>query len=408
MRVALIHDWLVGMRGGERCLEVLCEMFPDAEIFTGFYDPSRISDCITSHRVEVSNLGALPGVSKYYRYLLPLYPIAAASLSRAIRRRHTEAPYDLVISVSHCLAKNVRVPDSSVHVSYCLTPMRYIWDQFDSYFKGRRIEPLVRAFLPILRRWDTAGAKGVDHFIGISGFVAKRIKQVYARAAEVVYPPVRSDWIRCRASDDSASGFLCVSALVPYKNVDIIVEAFNRNGEALTVVGSGPEDLRLKRMAKSNIHFLEGLSDEALAALYRESRALVFAAEEDFGMTPVEMQAAGGPVICLGKGGALETVDGLGRNPSGLFFSEATAESIMAAVEDFKKRESEFSIEACVEKANSFSGEHFKEEFSKLLLREYLPDADFSGTQVAEYGQGRGGAHSASESGEYGGLVKNA
>jgi glycosyltransferase involved in cell wall biosynthesis len=373
------------MRGGERCLEVLCEMFPDADIYTGFYQKDNITDCINSHTVRVSNLGALPGVKRYYRYLLPLYPLAAASLSRAIRRKHEKDPYDLVISISHCLAKNVITPEGSLHVSYCLTPMRYIWDQFDSYFKGRRIEPLVRRFLPSLRRWDTVGAKGVSHFIGISNFVAKRIERVYGRSAAVVYPPVRSDWVPCRKEQETAKGFLCVSALVPYKNVDLIVEAFNRNGEQLTIVGSGPEDLRLKRMAKGNICFLEGLSDEQLGELYRTSRALVFAAEEDFGMTPVEMQASGGPVICFGKGGALETVDGHGDNPSGMYFSEATAESLMATIEDFKTREREFKIAACCEKAESFSAEHFKAEFSRLLINEYLPSADFSGTGVAQF-----------------------
>ena len=302
MRVAIIHDWLLGMRGGERCLEVLCRMFPEAELYTAFYNPENITEVINAHPVTTSVLQRLPSVEQYYRYLLPLYPYAARSLAKSIRSKPDH--YDLVISVSHCLAKNVPLPSHSVHLSYCLTPMRYIWDQYDAYFRDNSLEPLIRVFAKRLQKWDQKCAQSVDSFVGISEFICQRIKRVYNRDARVIYPPVRTDWLSQRDPEDQGEGFLCVSALVPYKNVDLIVRTFNKLGQPLSVVGSGPEREKLHSIAGKNIRFYEQISDFELSELYKRSKALVFAAEEDFGMTPVEMQACGRPVISLGQGGS--------------------------------------------------------------------------------------------------------
>lgn len=307
-RVAIIHDWLTGMRGGERCLEVFLSLFPDAEVFTLVYQPSAVTPLIRERNVTASFLNLIPGIAKFYRYLLPFYPQAARNIGKKLAQSHQRKPFDMVISISHCAAKNVPVPQGISHLCYCLTPVRYIWDQYDSYFAGKLEEPIVRRLLPRFRRWDIDGAKGVTSFAAISSFVRERIKNYYERDAVVIFPPVRSDWIEPRTAGQEGEGFLCVNALVPYKNVDRIIEAFNHSGDKLTIVGDGPERVKLESMARPNIRFLRNLTDQELAELYRSSKALIFAAEEDFGMTPVEMQFAGRPVIAYEKGGALETV----------------------------------------------------------------------------------------------------
>jgi glycosyltransferase involved in cell wall biosynthesis len=367
MRIAFIHDWLLGMRGGERCLEVLCSMFPEADIYTTFYRPERITSVITQRTVVTSALQRLPKVDRYYRHLLPFYPFAARSLEHAVYLNSFPAKYDLVLSVSHCLAKNVDVPRGTFHLCYCLTPMRYIWDQYDAYFSQHPAEPLIRGVAAGLRRWDYAASKNVDHFVGISDFVRERIRRVYGRGADVIYPPVRSDWIAPREPEEKGEGFLCVSALVPYKNVDKIVRAFNLLPYKLTIVGSGPERAKLAKIAGDNVAFLSGVPDRELAALYRRSRAMVFAAEEDFGMTPVEMQAAGRPVICYGKGGSLETVSVDHRAPTGVYFHDLAPESIAQAVEDFLSREESFTVENCVKHAEKFSPRSFKTMLVELF-----------------------------------------
>lgn len=368
MKVALIHDWLLGMRGGERCLEVICRFFPQAELYTAFYLPDQISTQINRHQVYESTLNRLPLVEKYYRYLLPLYPYAARSLERTMRKHSSHKNYDLVLSISHCLAKNIAVSEGAVHLCYCLTPMRYIWDQYDAYFANSRFEPVIRRIAPGLREWDLECAGRVTHFVGISEFIKERIRKVYGRSAEVIYPPVSTEWISARAPADCGEGFLSVNALVPYKNVDLIVRAFNRLGYPLTVVGTGPERAKLERLAASNIRFLGRVSAAELALLYRSSKALVFAAEEDFGMTPVEMQAAGRPVICYGKGGVLETVSIDAKRRTGTYFPELSVEALCAAVEDFINRQQDFAVDNCLEQSRKFSLERFVAQFSGLLI----------------------------------------
>ncbi len=367
MNIAIIHDWLIGMRGGERCLKELLTLYPDADIFTLFYEPSRIAQEINLRQPIVSALQKIPGAKRFHRYMLPLYPMGAYDLSKKLASNHKTRPYDLVISVSHCAAKNVRVPQDVLHISYCLTPMRYIWDQYDAYFKGRKIEPIARVLSSGLRYWDRKKSQHVDHFIGISKFIRRRIAIVYSRSADVVYPPVRTDWIKPAKPGAAGDGFLCVSALVPYKNVHAIVSAFTKLGEKLVVIGTGPEESRLREIAGPNIEFVGFISEEELSERYRKSRAMLFAAEEDFGMTPVEMQAAGRPVIAYGKGGSLETVKFQGKHQTGIAFQELSDDSIVAAVRSFMDREHEFTVDNCLQYAANFTPEIFTKEFRAVV-----------------------------------------
>ena len=367
MKLAIIHDWLLGMRGGERCLEAICMEFPGADIYTMFYRPGGISAPIKRHRIMVSSLQLLPGVASYYRYLLPFFWVGSCSLSHRLKKEHQREKYDLVISVSHCIAKNVRVPDGVPHLCYCLTPMRYLWDQYDSYFRGHPLEWLMRRIVPLLRRWDVEGSKRVNRFCAISEFVRASIRYVYRSDAAVVYPPVATDWIVPRREGASGEGFLCVSALVPYKNLEIIIRAFNRLPYQLTIVGSGPGEKALREIAGRNITILSKISDEKLARLYRSARALVFAAEEDFGMAPVEAQAAGRPVICYARGGLLETVRGGEVKPTGVYFSQLTEDALLSAIREFVRKETEFSAADCVRNARRFSSERFYSDFHQAL-----------------------------------------
>lgn len=385
LKVAIIHDWLLGMRGGERCLEEFLRVFPDADIYTAFLDSSKLSPLLKEREIETSVLNSLPSSNKYHRYLLPLYPLAAKSISKKLAKNHETKNYDLVISISHCLAKNVRVPEGVFHLCYCLTPMRYLWDQYDAYFGNSKIEPLARAVVKRLRGWDVAGVSNVDAFVSISNFVATRLKKVYGRQSDVIYPPVRSDWITARKEKEKGENFLCASALVPYKNIDKIVQAFNfLPDKKLLVVGDGQERSGIEKLSKrGNVEFLGRVSDEKLAELYQSSKALLFAAEEDFGMIPVEMQAAGRPVICLSKGGALETVENTGKFKTGLYFDSFEPKSIAEAVERFSVCEDEFTVDNCITHAEKFSQFHFRDHLRSLLEKEGVLKRDAKKTLAA-------------------------
>ncbi|MFA6456996.1 MAG: glycosyltransferase [Bacteroidota bacterium] len=324
MKVALVHDWLTGMRGGEKCLEVLCELYPDAPIYTLLHNKGTMSPVIESKTIITSFIDFLPGKAKQYRKYLPLFPFAIAQFDLS--------EYDLVISTSHAVAKNVRVRKEAVHICYCFTPMRYVWDMYDQYFgKGKagiftRFAMMMIA--PLLRWWDVKTSSHVTYFIAISEEIRKRIKKHYRRDADMIYPPVDTEqFILSETSDDFA---LIVSALVPYKRIDLAVEAFNNNGKRLIIAGTGPETERLRSIAKSNIEFLGWQSDDELAQLYARCSALIFPGVEDFGIVPLEAQASGKPVVAFGQGGALETiVDG----ETGLFFDRQTTESLQNALQ---------------------------------------------------------------------------
>jgi glycosyltransferase involved in cell wall biosynthesis len=331
-RVALVHDWLTGMRGGERCLEVLCELFPSAPLFTLLHVPGSVSPVIEDRPIVTSFVQGLPAAARRYRQYLPLFPAAV--------RRFDLRGYDLVISLSHCVAKGVRIPRGALHVCYCFTPMRYVWDLYDDYF-GRDAGPLVRSLMPpvaaALRRWDRRTAS-VHHFVAISRHIADRIRRVYGRDADVIHPPVELDRFRVGAPADF---YLVVSALAPYKRVDLAVAAATRLGRRLLVVGTGPEEGKLRRLAGPTVEFLGWRSDEEVAALYARCRAVLFTAFEDFGIVPLEAAAAGRPTIAFGRGGVLDTMTPLedAGPPTAVFFAAQTVEALTGAIERFEAAE---------------------------------------------------------------------
>jgi glycosyltransferase involved in cell wall biosynthesis len=321
LRVALVHDWLTGMRGGEKCLEVLCRAFPDATLYTLIHRRGSLSPAIESMAIRTSPLQRIPGVFGHYRHLLPIMPLAA----RAWRPRDV----DLVISLSHCVAKAVIPPEGVPHVCYCFTPMRYAWQARETYLEGWSNRPvrriLARTMLSRLRRWDRATASRVSHFVAISETVRGRIARCYRRDSRVIQPPVDTAFYTPDPSDRPRDdAYLVVSALVPYKRIDQAVAACSDSGRRLTVIGEGPERARLEAMAGPTVRFLGWQPDDVIRDHYRRCRALLFPVEEDFGIVPIEALACGTPVMALGRGGAAETVDAeVGRT-----YSEPTAEAL--------------------------------------------------------------------------------
>ncbi len=362
--IAIVHDWLVSMRGGEKVLEVLCELFPDATLFTLVHAKGKLSPVIERMNIKTSFIQKLPFGLSHYQHFLPLYPTAIEQFDLS--------DFDLVISSSHAVAKGVRVRNTSLHICYCYTPMRYIWDQYEDYFSKDRSSLTarigMRVFLNYLRRWDVASSKRVHHFIAISKNVQERIKRIYGRESVVIYPPV--DVQRFQLSHQNEGYYLIVSALVPYKRIDIAVEAFNQLGERLVIVGSGAEAQKLQKIAKKNIEFVGRASDEELSEYYAGCRALIFPGVEDFGIVPVEAMACGKPVIAFREGGAMETVV---ENKSGIFFHEQNVISLQNAVQSFEKLS--FDASAIREYAMIFERAIFKQQIEKYIsekAREFV------------------------------------
>jgi len=324
VRVALVHDWLTGMRGGEKVLEVFCRMFPDADLLTLVHTPGSVSPVIERRRVRPSFVQRLPRPSRFYRHYLPLFPAAIEGFSLD--------EVDLVVSTSHCAAKSVVPTPRAVHVCYCHSPMRYAWDQFDAYFGpdrlGRAGTALARPVMGWLARWDRATANRVDQFVANSRFVAERIARYYNRRALVLHPPVDTRFFTPGIAPPE-SFFLVVSALVPYKRVDVAIAAANRLRVPLTIVGTGPDLARLQSTAGPTVRFLGAVDAETLRDLYRRAQALVMPAEEDFGIAPVESMACGRPVVALNRGGATETVD---QGITGWLVDAATADDFAAGM----------------------------------------------------------------------------
>ena len=304
MKIALIHDWLTGMRGGERALLAFCEMFPDADLFTLVQVPGATDPIIERRRVKTSLIQHLPWPGRLYRHYLPLFPIAIEQFDLD--------GYDLVLSTSHCAAKSVVVPGHVRHLCYCLTPMRYAWDQFDAYFGPERVGALVsRAMRPVMAamaRWDRATEGRVHRYLAISQYVARRIALYYNRRSSIVYPPVETTFYTPEPASAKPSGVLVVSALVPYKRVDLAINAARLAKLPLTVVGDGPEREALQALGGEGIEFRGWCTNEEIRDLYRSSIATILPGEEDFGIVPLEAQACGRPVVALGRGGACETV----------------------------------------------------------------------------------------------------
>ena len=379
MRVALVHYWLVTMRGGESVLEALCEMFPEADIYTHVYVPQAVSPVIRRHRVVTSFIQRLPFAATMYQRYLPLMPFALEQFDLR--------GYDLVISTESGPAKGVLTSAETPHICYCHTPMRYLWDYYQEYLASAGLLSRLglRYFSYGLRQWDVLSANRVDHFVANSHNVARRIKKHYRREADVVYPPVDLDFFSQPAEEGAVPGlplaerpYLFLGQLLPYKRADLAVDACVRLKRPLVVVGEGPEQARLQARAGKGVLFTGKLDREALRARMRECRGLIFPGEEDFGIVPLEAQAAGVPVIAYGRGGALETVR---EGKTGLFFEEQSVDSLVKAVQRFE--EMEFDPAAFARHVGQFSRENFRKGMQEVLalhLGRQLRVQRFKGT----------------------------
>ena len=357
MKVALVHDWLTGMRGGENVLEALCDLFPSAPVYTLIHIKGSVTAKIESHRIQTSLLQYAPFIKRHYRNYLPFFPAAAESFDLK--------GFDLVISSSHCVAKGVIASPSALHLCYCHTPMRYIWSHYQDYFGNHRLGYLKRFAIPHivdrLRIWDVLSNARVHAFACNSRAVAARIGKYYGREAAVIYPPVDVEFYA--AAESARDDFLLVvSALVPYKRIDLAIEAANQLDRRLLIVGVGPERDRLASLASAKVEFLGRVTRENLRELYRSAAALVQPGEEDFGINIVEALACECPVIAYAAGGALET---LTEPETGLFFNELSASALASAVD--KIRGLSFNKPLMRRTALRFSPERFKAEFQAFV-----------------------------------------
>ena len=356
MRAAIVHYWLLNRRGGEKVLDGLCRLLPDADIFTLFCDPDTLSSEVHRHRITTSFLNPL---RRHYRSLLPLMPMALETFDLR--------GYDLVVSSESGPAKGVLTASTARHICYCHTPMRYLWDLYPAYRNEFTPSRWKRAAMtPVsnyLRLWDYASAARVDRFVANSRNVRTRIWKTYRREADVVHPPVDIDSFHWKPAENY---FLIVSELVPYKRIDTAVRLFSRNGVRLRIAGAGPEMKSLRRAAAPNVEFLGRVSDDGLRDLYARCRALVLPGEEDFGITPVEALASGKPVIALGRGGALETVPPFG----GVFYDEPTEDSLAAAVTSFYALEPDIRASELQSYSRRFSEGEFLRGMTEVLRNE--------------------------------------
>jgi glycosyltransferase involved in cell wall biosynthesis len=358
-RVALVHDWLTGMRGGEKCLEPLCRRWPESRLHTLLHKRGSVSSDIESVHIRPSWLNRLPGVEQYYRYLLPLMPFAAGW------RIHDA---DLVISLSHAVAKSANAPTGVPHICYCFTPMRYAWHMKEAYFRangflGRLKTKAIETLMSRIRDWDRQTADRVTHFVGISNTVRDRIRDCYGRDAAVIYPPVDTAFYT-PTGQPREEFYVIVSALAPYKRFDLAIDACQKLGKRLIVIGTGQEFTKLKATTGSNTTFLGWQPDEVIRDHLRRAKALLFPGEEDFGIVPLEAQACGCPVIGYGNGGLTETVRPLGKtgNPTGVFFEEQTVDATAEAIERFERNVSRFDPRAARQQAMLFRKERFETE----------------------------------------------
>jgi glycosyltransferase involved in cell wall biosynthesis len=373
MRIAVVHHWFVTKGGGERVAECIASLFPTAEIFTLVADDAGLPDSLRSRRLHTSFLQRVPLARTHHRHFMPLYPAATESLDLR--------GFDLVLSSDSGPVKGVRLDPGAIHICYCHSPMRYLWDGFEQYRSGMTgiTKSAFTATAPRVRRWDAATAQRVTYFIANSRYVADRIQRCYGRAAEVIHPPIDLHLAAPTYGAQPKDHYLCAGRLVAYKRTELMIEACQRLGRKLRIVGSGPELANLKRLAENspNVEFLGSLSTPALWSEYAGCGALLFAADEDFGMVPLEAQACGRPVIAYGAGGSLETVRGSADDPTptGAYFSEQTVDSVAEAIERWEtEREPHFQPANARAWAASFATPLFLERFRNFVL-EHVPAA---------------------------------
>lgn len=368
-RVAIVHEWLVNYAGSERVVEQFLKLYPDADLFSvvDFLEPHE-RDFLGGRQAKTTFIQKLPKAKKSFRSYLPLMPLAIEQLDMS--------GYDLILSSSHAVSKGVLTGPDQVHVSYVHSPIRYAWDLQHQYLEESNLTKgfkswMARWILHYMRMWDYRTANGVDQFISNSGFIARRVRKVYGRDSKVIYPPVDTDnFFPGKGKEDF---YLVAGRMAPYKRVPMLVEAFAAMPDKkLIVIGDGPDMERVKALATPNVQILGFQPFEVLRDHMQRARAFVFAAEEDFGIAPVEAQACGTPIIAYGRGGALETVRGLDKDrPTGLFFNEQTAPAVRNAITEFERNEDKFSVENCQQHAQGFAPDRFRSEI-KALVDEVL------------------------------------
>lgn len=373
MKVAIVHYWLVSMRGGEKVVEQLCEMYPDADIFTLVCDPAALSPTIRRHKIITSFLQKIPGAVRRYKMLLPLMPFALEQFDLS--------NYDLVLSSESGPAKGIVPRPGAIHICYCHTPMRYIWDHYHQYRSDcgpiqRLLMPLIS---PFLRQWDVTTASRVDAFVANSAHVAARIRRYYGRDAIVIHPPVSVDDFT--VSGDIDDFYLCAGQLVGYKRIDLAIHAFNRMGKRLVILGEGEKLEALRKIAGPTISFVGRQPFAALRHSLSRCRALIFPGEEDFGIVPVEAMASGRPVIAFNRGGARETVV---EGRTGCFFDHQSVESLIHAVERFESTEATFNPLALRDHARLFAISVFRQKMAAFIEKELAARQDRSVIRMPE------------------------
>ncbi|OGT60452.1 MAG: glycosyl transferase family 1 [Gammaproteobacteria bacterium RIFCSPHIGHO2_12_FULL_45_12] len=365
MKIAIVCDWLVAIGGAEKFLGHLLACFPDADLFAVVdFIAADQRAFLNGKPIKTTFIQQLPFAKKHYRRYLPFMPLAIEQLDLSA--------YDLIISSSHAVAKGVLTGPDQTHICYIHSPMRYAWDLQHQYLHetGLNKKPqgwLARYFLHKLRLWDVRSANGVDYFIANSQFIARRVQKTYRRSAEVIYPPI--DIKKFTPNGPKENFYLTASRLVPYKKVDLIVESFRQLPDKhLVVIGDGPELTKIKRIAGTNVQILGYQPDNVLIKYMQQAKAFIFAAEEDFGLLPLEAQACGTPVIAFGKGGALETVRGLGETEAtGVLFQTQTPQAIAEAIDTFERHGTQFTTESCTHNAARFSPRHFQQNFVQFV-----------------------------------------
>lgn len=359
LKVCLAHDWLTGMRGGEKVLQAILEIFPKSELYTLLYVPGKVSEFISQRRVHTSFIQRLPAAVRLYRHYLPLFPLAIKSMP--VR------DCDLLISTSHCAIK--ALAGASKHISYIHSPMRYVWDQYPQYYRqaGKITQLGMGLCRGWLQHWDVATCKRVDGFMANSCNVAERVARHYQRPAQVVYPPV--DLSLFAPQDAAKDYYLVVSALVPYKRIDLAILACNQLKAPLKIVGSGPHLAYLRNLAGPTVEFMGWRDNHELAGLYAGAKALLFPGEEDFGITPLEAMACATPVLAYAKGGALETIQGQDSPcPSGRFFYAQQVQAVVEGMLALEQEAGHFNRQHLLERAALFSIDNFKRNFVQTLL----------------------------------------
>lgn len=372
-KIALMHEWYTTLAGSEKVVEQLSGLYSEADMFAVYADIDfvKTTDFLRDRNLKTTFIQNLPGASKSFRSYLPLMPLAVEQLDLS--------SYELVISSSHAVAKGIITGPDQLHISYVHSPIRYAWDLQHQYLRESGLDTglkgwIAKWMLHKIRMWDVRTANGVDHFVANSKFIARRIKKVYGRHAEVIYPPVNiADFSLVEEKEDF---YLTASRLVPYKKIDLIVDAFSQMPEKrLVVIGDGPDMKKIKEKAGKNVEMLGYQPFSVLKDMMQRAKAFVFAAEEDFGIIPVEAQACGTPVIAFGKGGVLETIIDEGPTPTGLFFLNQTVPSLCMAVHEFEKRNHLFLPINCRLNSQRFSTERFNSEFSSYVNSKW---AEFS------------------------------